>query len=233
MTVTKRYIGLHSCDPAPSRHGHKFRNGRDVTADVCVCVRKTSNMQSIGLTLCDSRDNGLPFSNWITRISPRFQTPVNAILFTAGYTTVMSLLNVRNTAALETLLSLSNVALMAVRVLMQEQRYQLIGPCPRKSYALSIGCLALQRVRGHPLPRACWSLGKAGLPVNCVGLFYTSWSFFWSLWPSEYHPTLSSFNWACVLFVGLVGIACCLHHFGARQKYHTPVVKMQYGKNEW
>lgn len=134
--------------------------------------------------------------------------PVSSILFTAAYTILMSLINIGSTVAFNAVLSLSTTALMA-------------------TYVISLGCVTLKRVRKERLPHARWSLGRAGLPINCIALIYSSWGCFWSFWPNAYHVTAMNFNWASVLFVGLMGLAGVLYAVHARHVYSGPVVQVE------
>jgi choline transport protein len=107
------------------------------------------------------------------------------------------------------MLSLSTVALMA-------------------TYVISLGCVTWKRVKyPETLPKARWSLGRFGLPINILGLIYAVWSFFWSFWPNAHDITAQNFNWACVLFVGLMGIAGMLSVVHARKVYEGPVAKVE------
>lgn len=155
-------------------------------------------------TFAFARDNGLPFSSWIGQVHKTWHVPLNSIVFTMLFTCVVSLINIGSTAAFNALLSLSTVALMA-------------------TYLVSISCVLLRRVRGQYLPPARWSLGRYGLPVNALALVYSCWSFFWSFWPNSYSPNAETFNWASVLFVGLMGIGCVLYFTHARKVYDGPV----------
>lgn len=139
---------------------------------------------------------------------PTWHVPVNAVIFTVVFTTALSLINVGSTVAFNAMLSLSTVALMA-------------------TYVISVGCVTLKRFRGEELPQCRWSLGRYGLPVNIVALIYACWSFFWSFWPNSYDITAQNFNWACVLFVGLMGLSCVMYFVQARHVYAGPVVKVE------
>ena len=121
---------------------------------------------------------------------------------------MLSLINIGSTVAFNALLSLSTVALMA-------------------TYILSIGCVFLKRILGQPLPMARWSLGRLGLPINVAALVYTVWGFFWSFWPNSYNVTALNFNWACVLFVGLMAISVLVYVVSARKVYEGPVAKVE------
>lgn len=64
------------------------------------------------------------------------------------------------------------------------------------------------------------------MPVNILALMYAAWSLFWSFWPNSYMPTLVSFNWVVVLFVGLMAISGVLYVAYARKIYTGPVTKV-------
>ncbi len=129
-------------------------------------------------------------------------------------TLLLSLINIGSTVAFNAMLSLSTVALMA-------------------TYLISIGCVTARRFNlENPLPPARWSLGKAGLPVNCIALVYACWAFFWSFWPNSHDVMATNFNWASVIFVGLMGISSLLYFVHARKVYDGPVALVEgRGKN--
>jgi len=141
------------------------------------------------------------------QVNPRFHVPANAIITTALFTCIVSLINIGSTVAFNAVLSLASTAMMG-------------------TYVISIGCVTYRRITHMPLPRSRWSLGKAGIWVNCIALLYTSWAFVWSLFPNAYAVTPQNFNWASVLFVGLMGVAAVLYWTGARHTYEGPVAKV-------
>ncbi|KAK3680945.1 hypothetical protein LTR37_021018 [Vermiconidia calcicola] len=157
-------------------------------------------------TFAFARDNGLPFSSWLGSVHRTLHVPLNSIIFTMLFTCVISLINIGSTAAFNALLSRSTVALMA-------------------TYLVSITCVLIRRVKNQYLPPARWSLGKWGLPVNVIALLYACWAFFWSFWPisNDMVADGSNFNWACLLFVGLMGIGSVLYYTHARKVYDGPV----------
>lgn len=159
-------------------------------------------------TFAFARDNGLPFSSWLGAVHPTWHVPVNAVLFTCVFSMALALINIGSTVAFNAMLSLSTVALMA-------------------TYVITIGCITLKRIRGERLPHSRWSLGRYGLAVNVLALLYSCWSFFWSFWPNSHDVTAENFNWACVLFVGLMGLSAGLYFAHARHVYEGPVVKVE------
>ncbi|KJZ69917.1 hypothetical protein HIM_10702 [Hirsutella minnesotensis 3608] len=159
-------------------------------------------------TFAFARDNGLPFSNWLGVVHPTWHVPVNAVLVTCIFSMALTLINIGSTTTFNAMLSLSTIALMA-------------------TYLITIGCITLRRIRGEPLPSSRWSLGRYGLPINVAALVYSCWAFFWSFWPNDYNVNAENFNWACVLFVGLMIMSGCLYFFHARHIYEGPVVKTE------
>ena len=120
---------------------------------------------------------------------------------------VVSLINIGSTVAFNAVLSLASTAMMG-------------------TYVISIGCVTYRRFTRLPLPSSRWSLGKAGIWVNCTALLYSTWAFVWSFFPNAYAVTLQNFNWASVLFVGLMGIATVLYWTQAKHVYEGPVAKV-------
>ncbi|EXV05570.1 amino acid permease family protein [Metarhizium robertsii] len=159
-------------------------------------------------TFAFARDNGLPFATWLGAVHPSWHVPVNSVFFTCAFSMAFALINIGSTVAFNAMLSLSTVALMA-------------------TYVVSVGCVTLKRIRGEQLPRCRWSLGRYGLPINIVALLYSCWSFFWSFWPNSYDVNAENFNWACVLFVALMGLSCILYYVKARHVYEGPVVMVE------
>lgn len=157
-------------------------------------------------TFAFARDKGLPFPNWLGAVHPTLHIPVNAVAVTCGLSCLISLLNIGSSAAFNAIISLQVCALMF-------------------SYCVSIFCVLYRRMY-HPelLPKARWSLGRWGVPINMFGIAYAFFAFFWSLWPNGTPVDATTFNWAIVIFAG-VAILCGAWYFvRGRKDYHGPVV---------
>lgn len=129
---------------------------------------------------------------------------MNAINLTLLFTVIISIVTIEAECAFSTIIGFAISALMT-------------------SYLLSIGCLVLRRWRKEQLPPASWSLGKAGLTINCLALGYGSWAFFWSFWPVYYKVNRANFNYTCVLFVVWVGFAVLMYIAGQRRMRQGPM----------
>lgn len=153
-----------------------------------------------------ARDRGLPFSDWIGHVSPGKEIPANAVALTCLLSAVLSLINIGSSAAFNAIISLQVVALMF-------------------TYCISISCVMYRRIY-HPetLPKARWSLGSWGLGINVAGLVYAFFAFFWCFWPNATPVDASSFNWAVVMFVGVIVLSLVMFLVKGRKVYRGPVV---------
>ena len=153
-----------------------------------------------------ARDRGLPFSSWISHVNPGKEIPANAVTLTCLITAVLSLINIGSSAAFNAFISVQVVALML-------------------TYCISIACVIYRRVY-HPatLPAARWSLGRWGLAVNIAALAYATFAFFWCFWPNATPVDASSFNFAVVMFVGVIALSLGVYWTKGRKEYRGPVV---------
>jgi len=153
-----------------------------------------------------ARDGGLPFSAWISRMNNKVHIPVNATLLTLCITVLLSMINLGSNAAFNAILSLQLSSLMA-------------------SYAICIACVTVRKLRNpQSLPKARWSLGRLGLPINIVAACYATFASFWTFWPNSTPVDAGSFNWAPVIFIVVVIVAMVNYFIQGRHKYHGPVV---------
>lgn len=102
--------------------------------------------------------------------------PLNSIIVTFGFTVLLSLINLGSTIAFNAIISLQLLALMA-------------------TYTVSIGCLALKRIKGEPLPVGRWSLGRFGLPINIFATTYASFTMIFICFPVTTPVVADSMNW--------------------------------------
>lgn len=166
-----------------------------------------SHSYHLNLTLLPLLLSCLSFRDSHTQVDLKRHVPVNAPIFTFLYSSILSLINIGSTVAFNALLSLCTVALTS-------------------TYNISIGCVAMKLIRGEQLPPCLWSLGRYGLAINLIALIWPLWSFFWSCSPNSHDVTAKNFNWACVIFVGIMGISSQLYGVRARHIYDGPVVKV-------
>jgi len=155
-----------------------------------------------------ARDNGLPFARWLSHVNPRSQIPVHAILLTSGLAIALCTINLASSIAFNIIISANLVALLSV-------------------YMISIGCVLLRRIRQQSLPKARWSLGRWGLPINLFAFLYASVALVFSCFPVEAHVTPETANWAPLILGFVLGAALLLFFLHGRWRYEGPSVLVQ------
>jgi amino acid transporter len=185
-----------------------------MTLIIVIAANVSFNASTARQTYAFARDNGLPFSKWISKVHETKQIPANAIKLTCIVTALLSLINIGSATAFNAIISLQVCAIMM-------------------TYACSVACVLYRRV-AHPelLPTARWSLGRWGVPVNCIGLAYVSFTFFWSFWPNTTPVDLESFNWSVVLFLGVLTICLVMYVVEGRNVYKGPVTGIRANRLE-
>lgn len=165
------------------------------------------NTSTARQTFAFARDNGLPFSKWISHV--KNEIPVNSIILTCIITMLLSLINIGSSVAFNAIISLQIVALMM-------------------TYSCSIACVLYRRIF-YPklLPHARWSLGRWGIFVNIIGLAFTTFMFFWSLWPNSIPVTAHNFNWSVVIFVAIFLLCVVMYIVEAKKVYVGPVTTVK------
>ena len=172
-----------------------------------------------------ARDGGLPFSGFISHVSPLsnrticlvlllipsqqvkpgWNIPLNSVLLTFTITCLLSLINIGSTVAFNAIGSLALVSILG-------------------SYIISISILIVRRLRG-PLPPRRWSMGKFGIFVNigAVCWLLTVWVF--CFFPLAIYPALTpkNMNWNAVMFVGISVIGLVYWFAVGRRIYKPPV----------
>jgi amino acid transporter len=161
-------------------------------------------------TFAFARDRGLPFSSWIAKVDPDKEIPSNAILLSSLIAALLSLINIGSTTAFNAIVSLQVVSLMF-------------------TYACSLSCVLYRRVR-HPelLPKARWSLGRFGIPINAAGLAYALFTFFWSFWPTYTPVVAEDFNWSVVIFIVVFALCLIMYYAQGRKVYSGPVKEVRH-----
>ena len=176
-----------------------------------------------------ARDEGLPFSSWFRRVSTiGIPIPINAILASLTITIAISLLNLGSTTAF-----LSVVGLLASAGAM--------------SYAISISCVLWRRLRGKPLPKSPFSLGRyvsyttipllaprhfrltmQGVPINIVAIAFALFQVVMSFFPLTAVVNHETMNYGVVMFSGVAIISVAYYIVRARHVYKGPVVHINY-----
>ncbi|OTA26662.1 hypothetical protein BTJ68_11693 [Hortaea werneckii EXF-2000] len=134
----------------------------------------------------------------------RHPIPLNSILFSLTILIILALINIGSTAALNTIIA-------------------LLTSATSFSYALSISCMLLKRLRGQPLPPARFSMGRYSVPVNMFAVGYIITAAVASFFPVSVPVDAVSMNWSVVVFGGVLCIACVDYVLRGRRHYVAPV----------
>ena len=103
-----------------------------------------------------ARDDGLPFSKFIRRVSPRFKTPPPAIAIAVVLPCLLVVATSRlSSAVFDAVTSLATTALYV-------------------SYAAPIALGVVARLRGKWTRRGPFGLGRAGVPIACAAVAYSA-----------------------------------------------------------
>ena len=150
-----------------------------------------------------ARNKGLPFSKFLApTVLPR-DIPTNALIVSLCVTILLSMINIGSSAALNAIFSLTSASLMT-------------------SYIITIGCTLLRRLRGHPLPRARFSLGRWGLLVNLIAICFLIPIFIFSFFPTVVQPTPVTMNWGVVMYGGVIILSTIYYIIRGRHKFTPP-----------
>lgn len=105
-----------------------------------------------------ARDNAIPFSPWFSKVSPKWNLPLNSIFFTFSMMIALPLINLGSATALNSITSLATTALLS-------------------SYICSIGCMIWRRATNQPLLPSPFRLGRWGLPINIISEIFLIFAF--------------------------------------------------------
>lgn len=139
--------------------------------------------------------------------------PVVAVLIVFGFVVLLSLIDLGSSIAFEAIISLQLLALFA-------------------TYEVAVGTLIYRRLYGPPLSERRWSLGRAGLWVNVLAFTYGLFALAFIVLPGGPDVTAESFNWAPVIFVGVMGVALIYFFAGGRKRYVGPVTSVK-NESDW
>jgi len=155
-----------------------------------------------------ARDNGLPYSAWLAKVSPERRIPTNAILCTACFTLILSAILAGSPLAFNIIASLGAAAILG-------------------SYVISIGTITYRRIRGFKLLKTQFSLGRFALSINILALAFVTFAWVLAFFPASPNPTAESMNWSSLIF-GVVLIFSLVFYFvRKRHEYHGPVASVR------
>lgn len=151
-----------------------------------------------------ARDKGVPYHQWVSHTSPRFDVPDNAVIATSVIACLLYCINIGSSVAFNIIASIGLVSLTS-------------------SYLISISCITWRRLSQSPLPETEFSLGKWSLPINLLSLAFLSIMSVMLFFPSSPSPPPIAMNWACVVYGAVLLFACSYYILSGRKQYVGPV----------
>ncbi|KAK4494302.1 hypothetical protein PRZ48_014600 [Zasmidium cellare] len=152
-----------------------------------------------------SRDKGLPFHKFLSKVRPKSGVPMNAVVVTMVITCLVALIIIGSTLAFNIILSISAAALLS-------------------SYVVVISCMLWRKLFGEPLPIARFRMPRLlGLVVNITAILFSVTATFFLFWPAAPDPTPASMNWVSLIYGVAVIFATCWYLIRGRHEYEGPV----------
>lgn len=154
-----------------------------------------------------AKSNGLPFGErFFGQVSPRFKTPINALLFTTTICLVIGTMILGSSTALNAVLGSSMVCInlsyiFPIACLIYKSRLSL-------SARVRFPILDPEVVAAPHKDTPYFSLGCFGLPMNIAAVLWAAFIMVWLNFPIYYPVTTSNMNYACAVLgtTFLVGI---------------------------
>ena len=151
-----------------------------------------------------ARDGGIPGSGFISRVQHKLNSPLNAVMVTQIVVTLLALINIGSSIALNAVLSLCTVA-------------------AQSGYMICIGCVLLKRLRGEPLPPRRWSLGRYGTVCNVLALIFLFPAYIFCFFPPATPVVPSTMNWAALMYGAVIFLATIYYVVHGKKSYVPPV----------
>jgi choline transport protein len=126
------------------------------------------------------------------------------------FVVVLSLINIGSTVAFMQVISLGVASMLT-------------------SYLITIGCVTLRRLRGEPLLRSKFNLGRIGLPVNIVAVVFLLFLWVFTFFPIGPRPTVVDMNWASLGYGSVLVFAMVYYFLRGRRVYAVPVAYVRKG----
>ncbi|ERF72192.1 hypothetical protein EPUS_02079 [Endocarpon pusillum Z07020] len=167
----------------------------------CISEVATASRQ----TWSFARDNGLPFSDFLSQVTPGWNIPLRAVLVSLCITALLACINIGSNTALNAMNSLGGVSIIS-------------------SYYITIGCVVLKRLKGEPLPARRWSLCRYGLGINIAALLFLTPIWFFYFWPLTMPVTAQTMNWAVLMYGGMIVVSFAYYFVKGRHVYIGPVM---------
>ncbi|KAK1675403.1 amino acid/polyamine transporter I [Colletotrichum godetiae] len=155
-----------------------------------------------------ARDQGLPFSQVVSKVERKRGIPTVAIIVTTCLLVLLGLINIGSTTAFNAILSLAVVSLQA-------------------SYLFPIILVLWRRIfRPETLVWGPWRLGRIGVVVNVIAVCYLVFTCVFLFLPPFYPVTALNMNYAPVVLGAALLFGASYWLLRARKRYVGPLTEL-------
>jgi choline transport protein len=156
-----------------------------------------------------SRDDGLPFSHFFSRVHPNFKLPVNALLLSTICICLLALINVGSSTAFNAFISLPAMG----------------GYLSYFFPVLFLFWRRISRSNATPIPWGPFKLGKAGPVINAAALCYIVFTFTWMPFPITLPVDRFNMNYAGSILGGVILGGALDWFVNGRKRFRVPVAQ--------
>lgn len=140
----------------------------------------------------------------ISQVRPGWDIPLNAVMTTLFFSTMLCLIIIGSTVAFNVIISIGQVGSVG-------------------SYIVAIACILHKRVKSESLLPSKFDLGRLGIPINVIALTFLSLAFVFPFFPLAPKPDAANMNWT-VLITGFTMSVSLIYYFvKAKNTYLGPV----------
>lgn len=179
-----------------------------IMASAVIFMWMFSGMSGVAVTsrmlYAFARDNGLPFSSWFSRVTPVWSIPLNAIVTTFIFTSLVSFIAIGSATALSSFTSLCSSSVLS-------------------GYACSISCMIWRRWTNSPLLPSSFSLGQWGLLINISSVLFLLFIIVLGFFPPTPTNVLDCMNWSVIGYAGSIAFCIVYYFLYGRYQYTSPV----------
>ena len=156
-----------------------------------------------------SRENGLPFSEHLSKVHRGTRLPLFAIFTTAIVNILVSFINIASTAAFQAFVGVTIASWFT-------------------SFLLASSVMLYKRltINESELPWGPFRLKKWGIPITIVAQAYTIIGLFWSFWPYSPDVTAESMNYSSLMFGGAMLFSLLFWVLWGRKVYVGPILEI-------
>ncbi|KAK0441240.1 amino acid/polyamine transporter I [Desarmillaria tabescens] len=142
-------------------------------------------------TYAFSRDQALPFSNWLYRMNSYTKTPVNTVIFDAGFSILLGLLSFAGQNAINAIFSISIISLYV-------------------AYSIPIAARFIRKNDFKPGP---FYLGIFSFPIGLIAVLFMVFTSVVSMFPMTPQTTVRDMNYSVVVLGGVTIFSLMWYYF--------------------